>query len=62
MYLAFAFALWGWARSLVDDPLDLVGLTLVQVGAVAFLLLYEHLRRMDARRPVPSAVPAAVSG
>jgi hypothetical protein len=35
-FLVFAFALWWWVRSLVDDPLDLVGLTLVQVGAVVF--------------------------
>lgn len=35
-FLVFAFVLWWWVRSLVDDPLDLVGLTLVQVGAVVF--------------------------
>jgi hypothetical protein len=32
----FAFALWWWVQSLVSDPLDLMGLTVVQVGAVVF--------------------------
>jgi drug/metabolite transporter (DMT)-like permease len=32
----FAFALWWWVQSLVSDPLDLMGLTFVQVGAVVF--------------------------
>ncbi len=36
LFLSLAFTLWWWAQSLVDDPLDLVGLTVVQVGAVAF--------------------------
>jgi hypothetical protein len=117
----FAFALWWWIQSLVGDPLDLMGLTVVQVGAVvfgvpmllgrgtargqsrvfawatvlgpgslgflfipylspkfaahpafyvlagtttvcavAFLLLYEHLRRADARQPAKAApIPVA---
>jgi hypothetical protein len=36
VFLGLAFALWCWARSLFEDPLDFVGLTVVQVGAVAF--------------------------
>jgi hypothetical protein len=36
VFQSLAFALWWWAQSLIDDPLDLVGLTVVQVGAVAF--------------------------
>lgn len=31
-----AFALWWWVQWLASDPLDLVGLTVVQVGAVVF--------------------------
>jgi hypothetical protein len=36
VYQGLAFALWWWAQSLFDDPLDFIGLTIVQVGAVAF--------------------------
>jgi hypothetical protein len=36
VFLGFGFALWWWVQSLIEDPLDLVGLTVVQVGAVVF--------------------------
>lgn len=36
VFQAAAFALWWWVQSMVSDPLDLVGLTVVQVGAVVF--------------------------
>ncbi|MBB3600629.1 hypothetical protein FHT40_000262 [Mycolicibacterium sp. BK556] len=51
-FQSLAFALWWWVQSLLDDPLDLIGLTMVQVGAVAFgvpMLLGRNTARGSSR-------------
>jgi threonine/homoserine efflux transporter RhtA len=52
VFQALTFTIWWWAQSLIDDPLDLVGLTVVQIGAVAFgipMLLGRRTARGSSR-------------
>lgn len=35
-FMTFAFTLFWWGQSIIDDPLELVGCVFVQMGAVVF--------------------------